>query len=290
MAERAEPVLAALASVPREIEASGFAPADTMPIVIGVNEELASFGLLIRWLRSYDAIASRRDISFAAFVTEMQSATGDARTTPEARADIVDAYGYGLSVLRGEVAVGIAADFSWVAAWVEQHRSRKSLGLFGTEEQVAQTTQLLVPVWIVDVLFARATGTVFKAGAESRGVALVEACDPRPEKTVFFADPAQPIVSALSTAGVVGATPLAIPRSSRATAQLVVQQALRSRPDVMSPRVQVRGLGFVSAAAVRYQSPKGTRDAIWAAAGSIPVDWSAVAQVELGQQLMQRFG
>jgi hypothetical protein len=290
IAARVEGLAEQLSRVARELEASDHSPADIMPIVVGVDQEALACRLLSRWIHCYDAMTARRPAPFYAFVAGMDALSGGGHVEPRAQGDLLEGLTFVVRAARGEIGVGLVADFSWVQAFAEASRARRALGLFGSEEQIVHIDEFLVPVWLADVLYSRSTGSVFKAGVEGRGVAIVEACAPSPEKVVLFPDQGSPLLQALGSPRAIGAAPVALPRCSATGVHPVFASAMLRMPDIVNPQIRVRSLGFLPAAIVHYQSAKGARQLAGCLNGQIPVDASARRQLEASHELLQRFG
>jgi hypothetical protein len=288
LASRAEATAAALSATAHRVEASNYAPADTMPVVVAVHQESASARALARWLRAYEYITGHSQAPFPAFVADVDPLTGGGSLSPESQAELLDAVAFVLSAARGSTGVPVVADFSWVGTWAETSRQKKSLGMFGVEEQIASVDQFLSPFWVADVTFSRAQGTVFTSGQEQRTVALLDACNPSPQRVVVLGD--GPLAQALNTQGSLLGAPVAMPRSSPTQASTIMMQGLRGRPDYLNPRLRIRGLAFLASAAATYTGGQTPRIASTCLNGQVPVDDFARTQVQTTQQLLQRYG
>jgi hypothetical protein len=290
IASRVTAIAGELARASQAIEASNFSPADTMPMVIGTNQEAVAARLLVRWLGCYDAMTSRNPIPFYAFTAEVDAVSGGGQVDALTQGDLLEGLTFVVRAVHGEVATSVINDYAWVTSFAESGRSRKTMGLFGVEESVLQVDQFLTPVWIADVSYSRATGAVFKAGVEGRGVAIVEACSPAAAKVAFFPDPNLPLVQALGYQQTLGTTAVALPRCTAAGVHSIFAQALQGRADITNPQVRVRNMAFLPAAVVHYQSDKGMRQQLGCMGGQIAIDATALQQVTATQQLLQRFG
>jgi hypothetical protein len=290
MADRVDDVGQRLTATARRIEALEYSPADTMPVVVGVDQEATTCRTLVRWLQAYDAIAGRSQHSFGTFVTEMEAGYTHAAASAEAKLDLLDGCAQVVRAVHGEVAVAVLSDFAWVAAWAEAGRAKKTWGLFGTEESVQDVRQFLVPVWVADISYSASTGAVFKEGVEGRCVAIVDACTPDPARVRFLEPSARALVDAMGQLGQLGTTEVALPRSAAASAHAVFLQAVRARPTMLNAKVQVRTMGFLPAAQARFRSDKGERAATACMAGSVQIGDAAAVQVDAMRQILQRFG
>lgn len=288
LAERAEATAYTLAEAAQRVEASNYAPADAMPAVVAIHQEAASARSLARWLRAYDQITGRSQVPFPAFVGDLDALTGGAALPPEGQADLLEAMGFVLSAARGAAAAPVVGDFTWVGSWADAGRQKRSMGMFGVEEQVGQVAQFLNPVWVADVSFSRAQGAVFTSGQEQRAVAVLDACAPTPQRVVVVGS--APLANALGVQGPLGGTPVAMPRSSPAQASAIMMQGLRGRPEYLNPRLRIRGLAFLAAASVTYTGGPQQRSATSCLSGQVPIDDFARTQVQTTQYLMQRYG
>jgi hypothetical protein len=285
---RLDEIKVSLHEAATEIEASGHSPADAMPLVLGINQEIAAATVFARWLAAYDTLSSRVDIAFSAFITEIGPLLGGAGG--ELGADVLEAAGLAVRALRRETAVGVVGDFGWVDAWVEGQRAKKTFGLFGAEESVEALEKFLLPVWVAEVTFSKSAGAVFKAGVEGKGIAIVDACGPSAAKVQIFTDLTQPLPQAVLTEQPLPSASVALPRSTAALVQPLMLQALRARPELLNPQVRMKGMAFAAAAVVQLRSSKGGRELASCAAGQIAVDPASRSQVHAMQQLVQRLG
>ncbi len=105
LADRADGCANALAEAAQIVEASNYAPADAMPVVVAAHQEASAARAVARWLRSYEHIAGRAQVSFATFVGDMDGLTGGTAVTPEGQAENLEAFGYALAAVRGTAAV-----------------------------------------------------------------------------------------------------------------------------------------------------------------------------------------
>lgn len=281
----------ALEAVAAELEHSGYSPADTMPTVVGVRSEATAARVLMRWLQSYDVFTSRTQQPFLQFVADVTPLLGGDSISPEACAQRLEVAAFVLRAARGEPIAPAALDNSWVSAWAEAQRARKSLGLFGTEEKVTGVSAFLAPVWVADVAFSRAQGSVFTSGVENRAIAIVDASSPHPSKVVFIDDPGHPIAQAFGYPTQLGTRDVAMPLSTPADVVPMFAQALRGRPGTLNPRVNLRGIAFLTGASAAYQDNKGgARMTVGCANGFAQLDGSVVHRVQATQHILQRYG
>ena len=293
LVSRLDDIGRSLANAAHAIEASGFAPAETMPAVIGVQAEIASCAVFVRWLRSYDAIASRSGLPFTTFATEMDGLTGGGKTSADAQVGLAEAWGHLARARRGETAGMVVDDFSWAPAWAEASRARKSLGLFGIEEQLGGLEPFLLPVWVGTLTYSAATGTVFRGGIESQATLLVDATTSQATGVVMLSDGGNPILRALEAPRVAGAHQVALPLTTATNALRAFQEAVRSMPQVLNPRIQVRGLALMAAVGASYTSSKGGRTAVTCLQGAVTTGGDGSQQryaLQLGNALASRFG
>lgn len=290
LAERLQKLGERLNTVARAVEAMDYNPADTMPLVVGIDAEVGAIRQLTRWTHAYDTLASKVQLPFLNFVLEMDPFVAAGGNTPAAQADMLEGYCTVVRATRGEITVHAISDFSWVDSWIEAGRAKKWLGLFGNEEQAATTTKFLVPVWIGDVSFTESTGTVFKEGVENRGMALVDACSPSAGNVRLLTNMDDPVAQAMNLDQPLPSTNIALPMSTAAAVEPMMNQALRSKPDLKNARVTLRGLAYLPAVVVGYESKKGDREAAACMGTLLKVDTSAKYHMQAAQQLVQRFG
>ena len=289
VAERLDRLVATFGEAAHEIEASNHSPADAMPLVIGVNQESASCRALAHWLRTYDAVAGSR-LPFTDFVAEVEAVMGTAAMALDETGDLLKAFAFVVRVARGEIAIAAVDDFSWVDQWAENARGKKSLGLFGTAEEIAGVEKFFVAAWIADVSYSQSSGTVFKDGVEGKSVLLVEASAPEAAKVVFQEGFGNALDSAATAPRTFGGSAIALPRSTAARAQSLFLGAARGKQGILNPRVQVRPeLILLPVALAHFTSKKGKRDVIACLAGRVPIAISASADVEATRQLVRRF-
>jgi len=288
LAERAEAAAANLSVTAQHVEASNYAPADTMPVVVAIHQEAAAARALGRWLRAYDRIAGRSQVPFPVFVGDVDGLTGGGSVGPEAQAELLDAVAHVLNAARGIAGVPAVADFNWVGAWAEQARQKKSFGMFGVEEQLAHVEQFMSPFWVADISFSRKQGAVFASGQEQRAVAVVDACAPAPQHVVVLES--APLVNALESQASLAGVPVAMPRSSPSQASAVLMQALRGRPEYLNPRLRIRGLAFFGAAMATYTGGASPRTATACLNSLVSIDGFAATQIQTTHQLLQRYG
>jgi hypothetical protein len=289
LAQRADQASTMLDAAGRGAEASNYSPMESMPTVIGIQQEAAGARALATWLRAYDAIAGRSQVSFATFLQHADAVTGGGQVPIEQQLAILDAMVIAVRAARGEPTVPCTDDFAWVAGWAEADRHKKSMGMFGTEEQLAHVTQYLLPVWVVDVWFAVAQGAVFTQGREAQSVVLVDACSPAPQKAALLDGGASPLLQALAGPRPIPQCPVALPRSGPLTAQQCAEQALRSRPGVVNPRARVRGLALLPAAVATFTAGPATRTATTCLGGMVQADRVALGQLDAMGDILQRY-
>ena len=288
LAERAEAVAVRLAENAQRVEASNYAPADTMPVVVALHQEGAAARTLARWLRTYDQIAARSGLPFMAFVTDFDPLTGGASVSAEVQTELLEAMAYVIGAIRGAVALPVATDFTWVANWVEQGRHKKSMGMFGTEERVLGVEQFLAPYWVADLSFSRAQGSVFTSGQEQRALVVVDACAPSARTVVVLGQ--SPLVDVLGSLGSAAGFPVAMPRSSASQATSAMMQGLRSRPELLNPRLRLRGLALLPAAVATYAGGPQQRVVSTCVSDQVPIDDFTRSQVQVTQIATQRYG
>ncbi len=288
LAERVETSAMALTTAAQEIEASNYAPADAMPAVVAVHQEAGYARALARWLRAYDQIAGRSQVSFPDFVAAVDPMTGGGHLAPETQAELLEAVGHTLGAARGATSAPVVADFAWVASWAEAERKKKSRGMFGVDERLEGVQQFLCPVWVADLSFSRAQGAVFTSGHEQHAVVLLDACAPHPQRVTVLGP--TPLVNALGVHGSLAGAPLAMPHSSPAQASGIMTQGLRARPEYLNPRLRMRGLAFLATATATYTGGPQPRTATACLNGQVAVDHVAHAHVHTTQQMLQRYG
>ena len=239
-----------------QVEGSGHSPAETFPHMLGIQREAEGCSDVRRWLHAYDAIAGRSGVAFAGFVSEMEAlfAAEGAHTMSE----MVDACVDVVRAARGEIAVGVIDDFSWVGEWVERTREKRTLGLFGAEESADQVDEFFLPVWVADVSFSKSSGAVFKEGVESSRVALVDACGPTSQKAVILEEQS-PVANALTAERQLAGRATALPRGTPGAAEAAFKAAAAASPTLLNPKLKVQGIRFVAAAVATLSSKKGSR-------------------------------
>jgi len=288
--ERLARLGAQLGTVARTVEAMDHNPADTMPLVVGIDAEVATTRLLARWTAAYESLARKVQLPFLNFVVEMEPFVRAGGQTPGQQAEVLEGFASAIEAARGETTVHAMNDYAWVEPWVETKRAKKWLGLFGNEEKAASVSKFLVPVWIGDVSFTQATGTVFKEGVENKAIALVDACAPLPANVKLVTDMKTPVAKAMEIDQPLPSADIALPMSTAASVEPMMNQALKSSPQLKNARVKLRGLAYLPAAVVQYESPKGDREAAACMGSLLKVDASTRFQAQAAKQLIQRFG
>lgn len=290
LASRLERVAGALTATARAVEGIDYNPADTMPLVIGMDLEASSAALMRRWMLAYDGMTSKVQISFLAFVAELRSLYSASASDYQQLCELVEGCAEVIRIARGEIAVGLDDDGQWIQSWVEQNRKKKTLWVFGIEEEVAELNEFLLPVWVADVRYSQSKGGMFAEGAEHTGLALVDACSPSSGGVLFIPSTSQDdVVGITSIRPIVGAQNLALPLSTRETVAPIMNSALKQRSDIGNAKVTVRGLAFVAAGVVQYSSEEGQRWEASALAGRLCTSPESRFQVQAAQQAIQRF-
>jgi hypothetical protein len=285
--ERMTRIAASLNTIARSLEEVDHNPGETMPMVIGVDGEKQSCLYLARWLVAYDALTHSQPMAFGRFVTTIRDLYGDKSAAQ--MADLMEGCAQVVGVARGASTTLAINEFDWLDDWAEGQRKKKTFGLFGVEERRGQTDAFLVPFWVADVSYSRADGAVFVDGKEDTGVLLVQACKPSAESVVFITDPGNDIVSSLDQLRAIGGESIAMPMSTAETAAQVMSQSVSRKPGVKNPRVKMRGLAYIAAAVVDFDSSQGSRKAAVCLAGRLPVDPSIREHVGLAQQVLSAF-
>lgn len=288
---RLDQISGSLQDASKVIESSNYSPADSMPIVMGINAEVNACSLLSRWVSAYNKLGSRRQISFAQFMQQIDPLTLGGHIPADRQANLLEAFVTVTQAASGAVACTVVNDFTWTDSWAEGARKKKSLGLFGAEESLRHLQRFFVPVWVAAVRYSVSAGAVFASGQERQCVTVVDACAPTVDGVLVIKDQAHPLATAIAYPQQIGSMPVALPRSDRGTALSVMQQAVHSRPDFLNPVVEIRGLGFLAAAVASYQSSSGqNRQLVSCLSGMIKVDQCAIHQVQAAQQLFEMFG
>lgn len=281
-------VMTELRRAAADIEASGYDPAETMPIVIGIGVEAQRIELQMRWLRTYAALARSGDLRFQEFVGELNGVHG--MRPNEDWPEFLDACSQVVQAIRGEHAVSVVHDDAWIDNWVERSRQKKTLGMFGNEEQVADINRFMLPVWVADVSYSKSKGAVFKEGVEQTCVIVVDACSPSPDKVRVVNDEIAPVRDALSSHAALGTDRVALPTSTAIDVHNVFSRFVAGRADMVSPKIKVRGLAFISAVVAHFDSKKGPRELPSCLGGLIPMDVGAETQMEVTSRVMARLG
>ena len=284
-ADRAESLATAMDAAAGDLEASNWSPAETMPLVLGIRDEAHGARSVSRWLRGYEVFSSQSSITFPSFVAEMQSLAGPTNKAE----DLLEAYTFVFQAARGQVAATVIENFDWVSAWTEGQRARKKVGLFGTNEEIVGIEQFLVPVWLAEVSFSRSSGKVFKSGAESKAIAIVDACAPSSIKVRVFVDGHEQLSAAMASPAAMGGRQVALPNSSADMAKKVITDGVRLLPNLLNAVVQVKGIVFLPAAVAHYSSKNGPREATTCMSDQVPIDNSARVQWQQARVLMERF-
>lgn len=279
-----------LAEAGAALEASNYSPADTMPTVIGINQESAACMLLARWVKAYGSLTRRTQVPFPGFVREMDQLCGGGHMRADVVADLVEACAHVAGAVHGDIATSRVGDFSWASTWAESNRQKKSFGMFGVEERLAGLEQFFLPVWAADVTYSAQQGAVFATGVEGHCTLLVDACAPDVARVVFIDQANHPLAQALGYQQALGTNCVALPRTTAATVLPVFQQALGARPQYRNPRVQVRGMAFLAATVATYETPNGPRHAATALNDALPVDVAVLTQRQAAAHLFDRFG
>ena len=290
LAERLEELTAILVAVGKELQESTFDPAQTMPCAVGVQAEVSALRMLARWLRAYDVVTARSLTAFPDFLEEMESLCTGAGTSPEAKADLLEATADALLVMRGERPASVIADFSWADAWGEARREKKTWGLFGNEEAVSARSEFFAPVWVADVSYSASTGAVFKEGVEGRSVALLDACAPDPARVRFLDSTQAGLTAALSHSGSFPGGEAALPRSTAAVATTVFAAAAKGKTNMLNARVVIRGIAWLPTVYTQFSSPKGNRAALSCLNGAVNLADGVVRQVDVRRRVVERFG
>ena len=257
-------------------------------MVVGANTEASNCDSLARWLIAYDAIAGRSGIDFRAFAAEVEARLGE--SDPVRLIDLIEQCSEVVRAVRRQVAVPAVAEFGWVQARVEQGRTKKTFGLFGTEESIASRDEFLLPVWLAEVSFSAGAGSVFRQGAEATCIAVVDACGPDARLVQFFDSLRGSPLAQLEYPDVLPTGEVALPRSTPSQAQAAFDAAVRGRAGMMNARARIRGLAYLPAVAVTYQAGATTREALSCLGGRIPVDGSARIGRQSARELLQLFG
>lgn len=296
LADRLERTLEGLDEAWQAIEASDFDPSESMPICIGVQEEVRGGRLAGRWLCSYDVLTQRRPMAFGDFIGLVAPAV-QAGSSPEVQAEMLDACGGLIQAARGEAKLPVVADFGWVEDWVELERSKKGclgifdfIKLFGTEEEVQGVDRFLLPVWVARMGYSEQQGAVFKEGVESSSILLVDAVSPSSGKVRIASDLEGGLDARLKQEGALGGTDLVLPLSSAEQATAIFSSFARGRSEIKNPRIEIQGLGFVAAAVAHYTSDDGDRAAIACMDDQVPTDLAASGQINPTRQLLASLG
>ena len=290
LAERLDELAVGLASAGRGLQESDFDPVQTMPCAVGIAVEVSAIKMFARWLRAYDVVTARALVSFPEFLDEMEAMCTGAGTTPEAKADLLEAIADAMLVMRGERAACVIANFSWVGAWCEARREKKTWGVFGDEETVCAKTEFFAPVWVADVSYSASSGAVFKAGVEGRTVALLDACAPDPARVRFLDQTHARLTAALDHPTSFPGGEAALPRSTAAAAAAAFVAAAKRQPNMLNARVVVRGLAWLPTVSVQFSSPKGKRAALCCLNGAVTLSGDVVRQVDVRRSIVERFG
>lgn len=283
-----ERVAGRLESAARQIEASGYSPADAMPLAIGVKDEALACHALSRWLGACQAITGCGSWSFVDFVRAIEPFLGGLEVSSLDSVETVEALGSVTSAARGRTRVPVVDDFSWVSSFIDGVRGRKTLGLFGQDEEIKDIDEFWVPVWIADVAYSRRAGAVFREGVEGQGIALVESCAPRAEKVAFMGS-VESIAQARAEPRPLESRSVALPQSTRKAAAEAFAERLSGHPDLGNATVRIDGLVYLPAVAVSLESQRGLRQVCSCLGGLVPVDQTVWLQKQATKTLLVRF-
>ena len=289
LSERASQLSESLKQSAREIETSGYSPIDAMPMVISANSEATSAEYLGRWLRLYDVLAAKSLDSFDQLMTALSQINRGGAQPAEILTEIAESYALFVRTARGEIPVPLDQDQSWIPGWAESARARKSLGLFGVDETTSRIDQFLLPAWVADVSFSKATGKVFKEGVEGKCVALVDATAPSPTRVHFVFDGTSSLAQTLGKPQPLSRRDLALPSSTAGMAQLAVSKACSERPEMLQAQVRIRGIAYLSAACAHYVSKNGSRRLAACVGGNVAVDPDIVNYIQAANQVLRLF-
>lgn len=287
--ERIERQVAALQTSAETIGNCDYDATEAMPLVVGIRAEAESALLLIRWLRAYGLIASSAEIPFKGFVETLLPMLPAGAA--ELQSEVLELVASSIQVARGGLASRRIDDFSWAESWAEGLRSKKSLGLFGTEERLARLDRFLLPVWVADVLYSRSTGTLLKSGIETRAIAVVDACSPEVGAVTLITQlESEPGLTLESVQLSQGTAVIAAPRSSSHIATSVIEKAVRANPGLLNPKIKLRGIWYFPAAVAHYESKKGLREVATCLNGTVRTMAAAQTQVQVALSIRQQFG
>jgi hypothetical protein len=239
------------------IEKSNYSPADAMPFVIAVREEAHGCRTASRWIRSHAQMHC--DVAFPAFVASAARALSDVGSAGGG-IDLVEVFSTVLGAARGESAVGVVADRSWVGTWAEGHRAKKTFGLLGNEENLANLREFFIPVWCADLTYSKAAGAVFKSGVEQRCLVAVPACRPKASDVLIIESRDHAIARAVLQPSILQTSAVALPSATWEQVRRVFLEALGRRPDLLNCQLRMKGIAFVPAAVATFNSKKGQRE------------------------------
>lgn len=295
-AERLERIIRELEGSARAIEESDYDPGESMPIVLGIKQEVEGARLFVRWLRAYEALTARRPMPFMNFVHNLHALLVSSVSSKQEQIELLEACSFVVQVTHGAATTPVAADFGWVDSWVETARGKGCLGmfdilgLFGPLEELKGTERFLNPVWLARVNFSQAQGKVFKEGVETSNLLIVDAVSPSIEKVKMVSALPGGVGQQLQSPARLESLDIALPRSTANRAVQVFTAYVRNQGDIRNPKVELQGLGFVAAVVAHFSSKQGDRSAYGCLSGALDIDANARTQVQATRQLLQTLG
>lgn len=264
-------------------------PAETMSVVMGINEERKRTGLLASWLRAYDAVGQNTMMSFTDFCRAIEQAGTGMVADPVEKTQLLAGIAEFFRILHGERPAFVIQTDHGLDGWLASQRERKFLGLFGNGERIEETRHFHLPVWIVDVGFSMSSGVIFVEGCEHRCLAVVDACYPSKDSVVFLEGAMARHQGAMTNAGSPPSGSIAIPRSTAEVAEAYVKYAAQDQGNRQNVQVRALTIGFVPAVSAVLRSDKGNRALAAIFGGSIRIDPRAGQTVDAVADLTQRF-
>ncbi len=252
-----------------------------IPLRTGLQRDGQAMALLRTLLAAYHAASSHRRLAFPAFyddlkallwawhphaqsIQELLVATAEVHTMIRAR--------------RGAPLLTLVNQWDWCESQVEAGRQRS---LLGPSETVGPQRRYWHPFWYASVRYALAKGTLVRSGVEQVGYGLMDATDPGATPSIALPD--APFYSLLSRALEApqpgDEKPLVPSLIAPAIAERAIAALAHTLRNCRNAQVSVKGLVYLPAVAVRYDSRSGARHAVHACGVSV----SASAATLLGQ-------
>jgi len=285
---RLKELITKMTTAGQELEACEYNALEALDMASSLQKQTESSQTLDRWLGQFELLAQCWDGGFVPWVECLRPYCH--APSPAEEADLMEAGVALLLALRGDRPVLLNQDGAWISDWFESKRKKRTFGIFGDEERVADRQDFLLPVWIAKVRHASAqVGMFVSKGVESQGYFLISACSFKLEDVVLIENVANRFIERLSEGQSLKGCAVAMPRLSAGRAYALFQKAARLRPQLTTPRVESPQLAFFSAAWAFLKSPKGRREVAVCMDGALPAAPDVVHHLAWSRQFMERF-